>query len=453
MPIKKINYQYVVDYFKKQGYPEHAARGIAGNLGHESEFSTTARNPTSKMKGLAQWDTKRRTNLQKFAKNWGLDSNDPDTQLAFVEYELRSDDYKGVRDKLLSSKNSDEASDIFGREYEKFTPRGKQENPAEIEARRYYSANGTRMPKSTKTSTTPATQPSANLSANNAPVNPEVVKELSKAANQGVIPPAEAQTFKPFTPTTTLPKLEADKKLNEPPTASKTGQLLTSTMAKSPDTKKYNAKALSPLKGMDMLPYLSNLYSATVRPPATPSPMLAPPTSLQRVSMDVDRNQLESDYRDTLRNSDLADVATSTRAKLAAKAQKFGQMSKINEVERNANIDISNKEREANLAIDMANRQALYNKQLQDVERQNAILSQQSANFSNFTDKLIAQQGVKDQQDLELKKLDILANYDQFNNINNYMTKMGLTEKKAAGGKLYTAGRFMKTLKPIKTIK
>jgi hypothetical protein len=127
-------------------------------------------------------------------------------------------------------------------------------------------------------------------------------------------------------------------------------------------------------------------------------------------------------------------------------------MSKINETERNANLNISNKEREINTGIDMANRQALYNKQLQDVERENAMIAQRTANVANFSDKIIAQQARKDLQDLEVKKTEILANSDTFGNLKTYLESMG-GEKKAMGGKLYTAGRFMKTLKPIKTIK
>ena len=444
MAIKKINYQYVVDYFIKQGYPEHAARGIAGNLGVESEFSTTARNPTSKMYGLAQWDTKRRANLKEFAEDWEFDPEDPDTQLAFVAYELLSDDYKGVRDKLLSSKNSDEASDVFGREYERFTPKGKQENPAEIEARRYYSANGTRMPKGTKTSTT-ATTPTTSGSTvafNPTTTNNSKVAALSEQANQGVIPDRTVIEPMPKLGTTPLIKKETPQTPTVVPIVSN---------VKAPPEKPSNLKKVSDF-AMDATPYLSNLYSATMKPPATPSPMLNAPMSLQRVSMDVDRTQLESDYRDALRTSDLADVSTSVRAKLAAKAQKFNQMSKINETERNANLNISNKEREVNTGIDMANRQALYNKQLQDVERENAIIAQKTANVSNISDKMIAQQARRDQQDLELQKTQILANSDTFGNLKSYLDSMG-GEKKAMGGKLYTAGRFMKTLKPIKTIK
>ena len=444
MAIKKINYQYVVDYFITQGYPEHVAKGIAGNLGHESEFSTTARNPTSKMKGLAQWDSTRRANLQKFAKAHNANSDDPDTQLAFVEHELSSD-YKGVKDKLMSSKNSDEASDVFGREYERFTPKGKQENPAEIEGRRYYSANGTRMPKGTKTSTTPATTTTTSGSTvafNPTTTNNSKVAALSEQAGQGVIP--DRTVIEPMQKLGTTPLIK--KETPQTPTV-----VPIVSNVKAPPEKPSNLKKVSDF-AMDATPYLSNLYSATMKPPATPSPMLNAPMSLQRVSMDVDRTQLESDYRDALRTSDLADVSTSVRAKLAAKAQKFDQMSKINETERNANLNISNKEREVNTGIDMANRQALYNKQLQDVERENAIIAQKTANVSNISDKMIAQQARRDQQDLELQKTQILANSDTFGNLKSYLDSMG-GEKKAMGGKLYTAGRFMKTLKPIKTIK
>jgi hypothetical protein len=437
---KKINYQYVVDYFKNLGYPEHAAKGIAGNLGHESEFSTTAKNPTSKMKGLAQWDSRRRANLQKFAKSSNGNPDDPDIQLAFVEHELSSD-YKGVKGKLMSSKDSNEASDVFGREYERFTPEGKQESSAEIEGRRYYSANGTRMPKGTTTPTTPTT--SGSTVTFNPTSNNSKVEGLSQMANQGVIP--ERTVIEPMQKLGTVPLVEKKETPQTPevvPVVSK---------VKAPPEKPSNLKKISEL-AMNTAPYLSNLYSATIKPPATPSPILNAPTSLQRVSMDVDRTQLESDYRDALRTSDLADVSTSVRAKLAAKAQKFNQMSKINETERNANLNISNKEREINTGIDMANRQALYNKQLQDVERENAMIAQRTANVANFSDKIIAQQARKDLQDLEVKKTEILANSDTFGNLKTYLEGIG-GEKKAMGGKLYTAGRFMKTLKPIKTIK
>jgi hypothetical protein len=102
----------------------------------------------------------------------------------------------------------------------------------------------------------------------------------------------------------------------------------------------------------------------------------------------------------------------------------------------------------------MANRQALYNKQLQDVERENAMIAQRTANVANFSDKIIAQQARKDLQDLEVKKTEILANSDTFGNLKTYLEGIGGEKKAMAmGGKLYTAGRFMKTLKPIKTIK
>ena len=169
--------------------------------------------------------------------------------------------------------------------------------------------------------------------------------------------------------------------------------------------------------------------------------------------MNADRNQVEGDYRNLVQNTNAnADAPTAVRANMAAKAAKFAQMSKLNQEERNANSAISNQERTGNSSINQANVQLLNTKKLQDVERENAIIAQKTANVSNISDKIIAQQARKDQQDLELQKTQILANSDTFGNLKSYLDSMG-GEKKAMGGKLYTAGRFMKTLKPIKTIK
>lgn len=308
-----------------------------------------------------------------------------------------------------------------------------------------------RVAKAAKLDTQPAavikgqkvnTSPGSTVTFNPTTTNNSKVAALSEQAGQGVIP--DRTVIEPMQKLGTTPLIK-----KETPQTPEVVPIVSNV--KAPPEKPSNLKKVSDF-AMDATPYLSNLYSATMKPPATPSPMLNAPMSLQRVSMDVDRTQLESDYRDALRTSDLADVSTSVRAKLAAKAQKFDQMSKINETERNANLNISNKEREVNTSIDMANRQALYNKQLQDVERENAIIAQKTANVSNISDKMIAQQARRDQQDLELQKTQILANSDTFGNLKSYLDSMG-GEKKAMGGKLYTAGRFMKTLKPIKTIK
>jgi len=456
----KVNYQYVVDYFRKKNYPEHVAKAIAGNLGWESEFDTRGRNPKSGMLGLAQWDRKRRGDLNRFAMNKGKPWTDADTQLEFVDHELRTRE-NPTMSKMMMTKSVEEASDAFARGYERFTPKGKQEDPNEIAGRRYYALKGSRPSAGNKTTatttqptTTSSTTPRTDVSFN--------TEELSRRANEGVVPPASSfprKTLEPLPESTKAASTTTTTEASVKPATTTTTTAQTPTMAKSTDTKKYNAKAMKPLENVDMLPYLSNIYSAFTRPPAAPNPILNTPVSLQRMSMDVDRTQVEGDYRDTLRNSDLVDVATSTRAKLAAKAAKFNQLSKVNETERNVNKEIANQEMTMNNAINQANRQALYNKQLQDVERQNAIINQQTANVSNVTDKMIAQQARRDQENLELQKMDILANYDQFGNLRKYMASKGLGEDatgfktNAMGGRLYTAGRFMKTLKPIKTVK
>ena len=452
MAIKKINYQYVVDYFIKQGYPEHAAKGIAGNLGVESEFSTTARNPTSKMKGLAQWDTKRRADLQKFAKNWKSDPNDPDTQLAFVEYELRSDDYKGVRDKLLSSKNSDEASDVFGREYEKFTPKGKQENPAEIEARRYYSANGTRMPKGTKTATTPATTPAKSTTYTAA----------STANNAGrALPNNDPITLTPVT-NYVPPKKEDAAVATASGQRPVVGVPITQTQGK-PDGWKSLESRPSKFQSIasSTMPYMSNIANMNLRPAGVPQPVMDTPTQFGRISLDSERNDVQSDYRNAvLNNNATLDVNTAVRANMASKAQKFQFMNKINEIETNKNVEIGNAQTTANAAINSRNNDKLYATRMLEAERTNAITQQQAANLANASDKFIAQQNTQSQNDLEDRKMKLMYMNDPTGYFKRLADKYekeqdqpkvdanGVTIK-AMGGKLYTAGRMVKNMKPI----
>jgi len=214
------------------------------------------------------------------------------------------------------------------------------------------------------------------------------------------------------------------------------------------------------------MPYFSNLYNLGVKPAMVPRPVMGQPVSYQRMNMDVDRTQTEGDYRTIERTAQATlDPSAAMRAMLAGKASKFGQMSKINEAERNTNIEISNKEREANMAVDAVNRAALYNYSQQQAERENAIKADRTANIANASDKYIAQQTRNAQQDLEERKMEIMSRYDQFKNLKYLMGEGdektpkekeamgGYLPKKGMGGRLYTAGRFMKTLKPIKTIK
>jgi len=93
--------QQAYNYFISQGYTPEQAAGIVGNLVNESALDPTAVNPNDAglgrdSEGIAQWNRDRLTNLQGYAAAQGTDYRDFNTQLSFVDHELRgTGDYGG----------------------------------------------------------------------------------------------------------------------------------------------------------------------------------------------------------------------------------------------------------------------------------------------------------------------------------------------------------------------
>jgi hypothetical protein len=91
--------------------------GILGNMRQESNFNPMARNPGdgrdgSDSIGVMQWNSDRATNLKAFAQQRGSDWRDYDTQLAFIDHELRTTE-KGVGDRLKMARSAEEAGRIM----------------------------------------------------------------------------------------------------------------------------------------------------------------------------------------------------------------------------------------------------------------------------------------------------------------------------------------------------
>lgn len=91
--------QEALAFFKARGWSPLAAAAIVGNLANEGLHSTTARNPGdgrdgSDSIGIAQWNGERAQALKAFASARGKDWHDRETQLAFVDQELRSSEGK-----------------------------------------------------------------------------------------------------------------------------------------------------------------------------------------------------------------------------------------------------------------------------------------------------------------------------------------------------------------------
>lgn len=107
------------NYFKGQGYTDFQAAAIVGNLLQENR----AMNPTLVnsigMRGIAQWDATRWSNLERFAASKNLDPNSFETQLKFIQYELKTGS-GGLRDSTLKAqKTLEDATIIFRKQYER----------------------------------------------------------------------------------------------------------------------------------------------------------------------------------------------------------------------------------------------------------------------------------------------------------------------------------------------
>lgn len=118
----KANYAY--NYFLSKGLAPHQAAGVVANLIQESgNFrddvisgqTTGDNNLKNKGYGIAQWRGERYSNLINYAQKQGMNPYTLDAQLAFVEYEAKQ---RGDWDKLLNTKNLNDATHSFNYNYE-----------------------------------------------------------------------------------------------------------------------------------------------------------------------------------------------------------------------------------------------------------------------------------------------------------------------------------------------
>ena len=121
-----------VKFFMNKGLKKHQAAGIVGNLIQESNLNTSIKGDKGTSYGIAQWRGDRRTGLTSFAKELGTDISDFKTQLEYVWKELNSS-HKSALNKLLKSKNSDEATIAFMKDFER-----PNEKYANLSARLQY---------------------------------------------------------------------------------------------------------------------------------------------------------------------------------------------------------------------------------------------------------------------------------------------------------------------------
>jgi hypothetical protein len=122
--------QQAFDYFVSKGYTPEQAAGMVGNLTNESGLRPTAINPNDAgpgrdSEGIAQWNRTRLDNLKNFAADKGTTYQDYETQLAFVDHELRGSGANGggaesaAYNRLTQTTNPRDAAQAFST-YERY---------------------------------------------------------------------------------------------------------------------------------------------------------------------------------------------------------------------------------------------------------------------------------------------------------------------------------------------
>ena len=115
------NAQIAYEYFINKGYSPAAAAGIVGNLRAESGINPTRKQINGNAMGIAQWEPPRWNNFVRVAENRGLDPMSLDTQLWYIDHELKSMDKRGAIDlkRFKSLTDGTEATRVFMKEYER----------------------------------------------------------------------------------------------------------------------------------------------------------------------------------------------------------------------------------------------------------------------------------------------------------------------------------------------
>ena len=107
-----------------KGYTTNAAAGITGNLWHESGGFGGGSGDAGSAHGIAQWRGDRWTKMQEYAKSVGKDPNDLNTQVDYLDKELKTD-YKSAYNLLQHSSDVKTATGIFADQYERPKGAGK----------------------------------------------------------------------------------------------------------------------------------------------------------------------------------------------------------------------------------------------------------------------------------------------------------------------------------------
>ena len=203
--------------------------------------------------------------------------------------------------------------------------------------------------------------------------------------------------------------------LNGPATITPgTQPLINSSTLVKPTAKKFPWQKITNT-AENIAPYASNIFNMFRSPVPPPNPNLDPGVTLQKVNMDNDRAMVERGIRGANMNADRTlDENTAQSVKQYNLAQRFNQLSQVNQSERNANMEIANRETELNSNITARNNMKQDQLGRDRVEMQLANQREKSANIANAADKYISIKNEKAKSNLDLKKFGIIsAAYNQ----------------------------------------
>lgn len=110
--------RYIRDKFIDLGYPEHVANGLVGNIMQESGpgIDTGAVGDNGASIGMGQWQKGRRKDLEAFAKERGTSWKDLDTQILFLDNELKTKE-KAAYDAVMKTETAEEAAVVLSKKY------------------------------------------------------------------------------------------------------------------------------------------------------------------------------------------------------------------------------------------------------------------------------------------------------------------------------------------------
>lgn len=109
---------YIRNKFVSLGYPEHVANGLVGNIMQESGtgINTGAVGDGGYSIGMGQWNKKRGQALKAYAKERGTDWKDLDTQILYLDHELKTTE-KAAYNAVLKTKTASEAAKVLSNKF------------------------------------------------------------------------------------------------------------------------------------------------------------------------------------------------------------------------------------------------------------------------------------------------------------------------------------------------